>query len=60
MIISTKLKSIILSVLIISITIGSTLILANPKASAKETTETSPRIGYTVVLDAAHGGRDVK
>ena len=58
MIISTKLKSIILSVLIISITIGSTIILSNPKASAKETTETSPRIGYTVVLDAGHGGID--
>ena len=58
MIIITKLKNILLSILIIGATIGSTFLITNNKANARETTETTPKIGITVVLDAGHGGVD--
>ncbi len=58
MILITKLKSIILSILIIGATVGSTILL-NKTANATETaTENTPKIGITVVLDAGHGGVD--
>lgn len=58
MIHAVKLKSIILSVLILAVTIGATILLSRESTSAKEATETSPKIGITVVLDAGHGGVD--
>ena len=60
MISTIRIKSIILSILIISVTIGGTFLIKKQKIRAEETTKTSPSIGYTVVLDAGHGGLDVK
>ena len=58
MISTIRIKSIILSILIISVTIGGTFLIKKQKIRAEETTKTSPSIGYTVVLDAGHGGID--
>ena len=58
MICATKLKSIILSLIIIGVTVGASFMFNKNSTSARETTETSPKIGYTVVLDAGHGGVD--
>ena len=58
MILATKLKTIFLSIFIIALTIGSTFLLTREKSSAQQTTETSPKLGITVVLDAGHGGVD--
>jgi len=58
MIHAIKLKSIFLSISIIVLTIGSTILIQNKKTNAQETTETTPKIGITVVLDAGHGGVD--
>ena len=60
MISTIRIKSIFLSILIISATIGGTFLIHKQKIRAEETTKTSPSIGYTVVLDAGHGGLDVK
>lgn len=58
MILITKLKNIILSLLIVSATIGTSFLINNKKTHAQETTETTPKIGITIVLDAGHGGID--
>ena len=58
MIIITKIKSIFLSIVIIALTIGSTILIQNRKTKAQETTETTPKIGIAIVLDAGHGGVD--
>ena len=52
MIIFAKLKTIIISILIITLTVGGTFFINNQKIRAEETTKISPSIGYTVVLDA--------
>jgi len=56
MIITTKLRDIVLSIIIVAITISSTIIFTSNKASAHKTTETTPKLGITVALDAGHGG----
>lgn len=58
MIYTTKLKSIVLSFFIIAITVFGTVHLSRAKSEDSKTTETSPKIGYTIVLDAGHGGID--
>lgn len=58
MIILAKLKTILLSIIIVSITIGGTVLINNQKIRAEETIKNSPSIGYTVILDAGHGGID--
>ena len=58
MIKAIQLKTIILSVLIITLTVGATFWASKRSANARETIETSPKIGYTIVLDAGHGGVD--
>ena len=58
MIKTIKVNTIILSFLIISLTIGGTFLIHKQKIRAEETIKTSPSIGFTVVLDAGHGGID--
>lgn len=58
MILSAKLKNIISSCLIIGLTITLTIYFNSHPTLAKETTKTSPKTGYCVVLDAGHGGVD--
>ena len=58
MINAINLKGIIFSILIVSVTVLSTILFSRLSTHAQETTESVPRIGYTVVLDAGHGGVD--
>lgn len=58
MIILAKLKTILLSILIISLTVGATIIINREPAKAQETSENTPKLGITIVLDAGHGGVD--
>lgn len=59
MIIIAKLKHIFLSILIISLTVCSTFLLNSMRDSSTFlVSESIPRIGYIVVLDAGHGGVD--
>ena len=58
MIYTTKIKTIFLSILIISITVLSTILLSKSSSLAQETTESTPKLGITIVLDAGHGGVD--
>lgn len=58
MIYATKLKTIFLSIVILCITAGSTFLINNQKTQTQKMTESTPRIGVTVVLDAGHGGVD--
>lgn len=58
MIYVTKLKTIFLSLIILSATAGSTFLINNQKTQAQKMTESTPRLGITVVLDAGHGGVD--
>lgn len=58
MILVAKIKTITLSCLIILATIGSTYLIQTNKSFAQETTESTPRLGITIVLDAGHGGID--
>lgn len=58
MVYATKLKTIFLSLVILCITAGSTFLINNQKTQAQKMTESTPRIGVTVVLDAGHGGVD--
>ena len=60
MILLTNLKNIILSIVIVTLTIGGTFLIQKQKIRAEETNKSSPSLGYTVVLDAGHGGFDVK
>jgi len=58
MIIATKIKTIFLSVIIVSLTIGATVLISKERTSTKQASEISPKLGITVVLDAGHGGID--
>lgn len=58
MIIATKIKTIFLSVIIIFLTLGATILINKQNTSTKQVLENSPRLGITVVLDAGHGGID--
>lgn len=58
MIITAKLKTIIITILIIAISIGSTILIKDKKTLAQETTESIPKLNIKVVLDAGHGGID--
>ena len=58
MIYALRIKTIFLSILIIAVTITSTIFIQNKKTLAQETTETTPKLGITIVLDAGHGGVD--
>ena len=58
MIYTIKIKSILLAIIILSITVCSTVLIQNRTTLAQETTETTPKIGITIVLDAGHGGVD--
>ena len=58
MILTTKLKTILLSILIVGATIGSTYLLTREKVEAQEPTEGTPKLNIIIVLDAGHGGID--